>query len=727
MRFDREQLRYIKCDTANNIIVGNPGSGKTTALVERIQFLTTEREYPPRSQLVMTFFKPTQQNLLHKLGSVFGNDLARQQVRTVHSICYALTAGNGCRDVSTLLVRALGTDENVYRDYFSTVTHVYIDEAQILDDLMVDFIERLRSVCCWLSIDVLGDPAQNCWRRVACERDEFMVGYRGHRYELVKNYRSARKIVEFCNLTHPFQGLEPMQAVQETDGTVDLCVGNRCQQFDHFHKVLCNLDVSDTIAIICACRHATPGMTTHLCCQDIANFLWKVGTHDFELWYDETKSKNESSSTGKRCDGHIVITTIHGSLGREFDHVMVFAYHHATNKRKPTREDHYHHSKMFHIARSRARKSLTLFAGDDRELFVTPPAAFSMMRHFGCSPKLVNTTKDCFAKIRNDEEDITHVAMGRLNEMDPARLAKIQDLFQISYDRHSIWPSPELELPDYEQLCTLYGRFAEAMVNLGSGQSPEHHSLVQFTAAGTLVISNGHRPEARYIVQQLDLVNSYMTVTTSRLRQLAQHVEKRLLDAKRGRFFQAVLTLVSDEILQHCDHGQTTVTLHFEHPNIWCELDELRRHVQQELTPATVFRTCLFWWQYENQSAWRMDKDYSEHLNALSPFFRLWMDLGKRYRTAALQVPCLLVHEKFPSHRIIGAADAVIDQHVVEWKFARAGLTETNRLQLALYAFTLSLSGQPVTASLGNLFTGEIQTIRYKQVDLEALFECCFL
>ena len=221
MRYDDRQLAYIRCSSRNNIVIGNPGSGKTTALQGRLEYML--RSHPVESQFVLTFYKSTQEYLEVRLQEIFGVH-TRQQVRTVHSVCYALVDSI---DVSTAIVRALRLDDDAFVSFFKNVRNVYIDEAQTLDEHMMDFVQKLKRICHWLSVDVLGDAAQNCRTEVTCQEEEFMLQYLHSGtvvYELVNNYRSASKIVNFCVETHPFVGLMPMRATRNEHGAVELWI-----------------------------------------------------------------------------------------------------------------------------------------------------------------------------------------------------------------------------------------------------------------------------------------------------------------------------------------------------------------------------------------------------------------------------------------------------------------------------------------------------------------------
>ena len=733
MRYDDQQLAYIRCTTTNNVVIGNPGSGKTTALKGRLDYML--QSHPVESQFVLTFYKSTQEYLEVRLQNIFGAH-TRQQVRTVHSVCYALVAN---MDVSTAIVRALRLNDDAFLAFFKNVRNVYIDEAQTLDQYMMDFVQKLKRVCHWVSVDVLGDAAQNCRTEVASQDEEFMLQYtHGNVYELVNNYRSATEIVNFCVETHPFKGLTAMRATRTDKGVVELFVGDQGRQLNHLHTKLLAIPHNQTVGIICACRHAHPGMPTHICCQDVANFLHHCGI-PFNVWYDETRSRSDFS-TVRREEGHIVITTIHGSLGREFDHAFVFSYHHKTNKRVPTHAQHYHHQKLFHIARSRAIRALYMFAGHDMDLFITSESAMSHVTLTGGQPpKLIkNLHQKSVFKPQEENEKVQMLAFGSLGTLDPARLMKLQDLFRMSYNSTSEWDTPGPHpscLPEYGQLKTLYGLFAENIVYSGNGCCPEQQALQHFTNGSTIVIPNGERDEVQHVMKELNLISSRMRVTRLHLQSLHEKsirlyksnaAQKR---RKRATFYKKVGELLEDILSQS---EEKCVTLHFEHPNIWHDAAKLREWANAPLSEETVFNICLFWWQYENHAAWRMETDYTKHLKSLEALIPNWLALGQKWNGHS-QVPCLLTHPSFPDHKLMGQADTVItgdDKNppiVIEWKFATAGLTTNHRLQLALYTHTMNQNSNEVHKSLlGNLYTGEIQEVFFEFVTCDNLFNACF-
>lgn len=729
MKFDTEQKRYIECNTKNNVVFGPPGSGKSTTLKGRIKHLLSAG-CKVESQLVMTFYVTTKENLTSLLEDVFGSS-TKYQVRTVHSICYRLL---DVKDVSTSIVRALRVPSVRFSAHFSNISHIYIDEGQLLDVTAIDFVKKIRFCCPWISVDLIGDPAQNCRTEVDCEEDEFMVQYTGARYELVNNYRSCSDIVRFCNLTHPFNQMKPMIATKNEKGDVKLFVGTRGEQLQGFVRMLTSLPANETKCILCSCRHPHIGMSTHLCCQDLANHLNDIGV-SFTIWYDENKSRSEFSSA-RRPDAPVVISTIQGSLGREFDHVFQFSYHHRLNKKIPTKKQHYHNTKLCNIARSRAKVSFTMFCGSEMEMFMTRQDALEIVSLASSTrPKTIKNVhkRGVFADDDSESEDAAVVKLGSLNSIPPERLMRMQDIFGIHVvEKSNMWSNRFVVLPNYDEMCTLYGKFAESMVCLFSTQTfPDRDALLEFTQGGTIVVKDGDREEAQYVLKELNLIERRMGIMRHHLNRLYDKVvrlQKSNTTRKRNKFarFYSNVKGILESILSQASDGK--VSLHFENKNIWCDIPELLLLAKSEQTPTTVFNICLFWWQYENQSAWRMFQDYSPHISSLSWHIDEWKKIGTSY-SFECQFPVILTNDKFGGKKIMGAADCVLldPPTIFEWKFSPGGFSNVNRLQLALYSHALEQNTNiTYKAVLGNLYTGEMETIEYNFAPSDDIFEVFF-
>lgn len=727
MLYDEDQLSYINCKTKNNVVVGNPGSGKSTALKGRINHLIYNG-CKISSQLVMTFYLTTKENLTMKLKDVFGNE-TKHQVRTVHSICYNMLSEQS-KDVTTAIVRVLRIPADMFTRHFKDISHVYIDEGQLLDSTAIDLVKKIRTCCPWISVDLIGDPAQNCKTEVNDESEEFMIQYNGPKYELVNNYRSVSEIVDFCNEAHPFNIRKPMKSKHEGTGAVNMFCGSREEQFKHLSDILNSLPKHESKVIMCACRHPHPQMKTHVCCQDVANLLHEMNI-EFSIWYDENKSKSEFSSV-RREESNLVISTIQGTLGREFDHGIQFSYHHRLNKRTPTRKQHYHNTKLNNIARSRARYTFTMLCGPDMDMFMTCEKALKLVNITGKRPKIITNTfkKGVFAEEEEEDENRV-IKLGSLNTTDPVILMKVQDLFSIkTTDKHNLWSIETQKFPDYDFLCTLYGKFAENCIyNFSCGSFPDKDALQTFTQGNTILVNDGESEEAQYIIKELNLIERRMSIAcyhVEELKKKAMRLYKSNITQKkmkRARFFSSVIDVI-DFILEKANGER--ISIHFKNRNIWCDMDILNDMMKHESTPIVIFNVSLFWWQYENQAAWRMSRDYSAHLQALSEHINAWKSFASNTKLD-YQTLVVLLNNKFCNKKIVGAADGISEETLFEFKFSPSGTSNIHRLQAVLYSYALNQNTNVnYNTKVINLCTGEIESLNYDFVLSDDLFQTLF-
>lgn len=720
-QLDTEQAAYAHATTSNNVVCGCPGSGKTTALVARVRHRVATG-LPLCSQLVLTFFKATQTNLTARLADVFGDSTSRC-VRTVHSVCWDIM--RGCEtepnDLATLISRALRT--GVIGEWFTGVRDVYVDEAQVLNRSMMEFVDAIRRDCPWVSVDLLGDPAQNIWTRVRDARDEFMARYAGSRYQLRTNYRSSPQIVAFCESQRPAGAEAQMVATAEDGDTPTLFVGDRQQQLRRLLDALRATPPGQTAAVLCANRHGTGRLPAHLCCQDIVNYLETASPPvRYVACFDETKSRGEAGCPAWTVAAHadpdtVTVSTIHGALGREFDHVHVVAYHFRADKRVPTLEDHYHHQKLFHVAASRARRSLALYSAPSMHVF---PLRAPPLERVGRPVKELPTPVALDSCRREGSHDTPPVPWGSLAaHLEEARLMRVNDLYARAHaGLGSVFEPPGGELVEHDELATLYGTFAETVVCAALGTAPQVTALRQLLHDVVVVPPGGaaaHLQTARTNAGLLDASD------VRRLR--GRWAARRRRDDKWRRVLDELLCIETA-----CDGVGPTARVYVQTDGRWFERDRLVEWAAAAPAPDALWMVSLFWYQFENDAAFRMRRCYDAHLRALEPYVRAWTRYGTTLSGAAVQVRCAVSCPGYETARVLGCADLVHENTVIELKLARRGLSPIHRVQALGYTQFLQVE-TPVRlrTRLVNLYTGETEDLcQQPAVSTEALFAALF-
>lgn len=731
------QRAYVTSKHRDHVVIGNPGTGKTTAMIERIRWLTLSN--PGTNIMVITLFRGTCATISKRLGGVLMNI----HVRTFHSIAASILVRGGTEvaGIGTLIVQALHEPDDSIASYFRTVGHIFVDEAQTLSRTMTSFLARIRSACATdehrsqpIAIDIIGDPNQ----AIVPDCDgAYMLGLRSshHLIQLVCNYRSAPAIVRFCNADRPYRDeLDDMTPARSGHATIRMHSGSGQQQCDTLMALLLD-DVRSgrSAGILCPFRHSTPGMADFISCQHIRNVLETnqiVRAAGIRTTYDEGAATLHSSGgcTGLHDDeaAAITVSTIHGSLGHEYDSVYLMSFHHRTHKRIPTRDDHAIHAKMWHVAKSRARDALHIFCSNTRKAFFLSHAARAML-HPHSAPHNSYASKaeiqfrdsddDGGCEMRTDRairwSDHCHMRSDRdivVHTLLDVRASLAPTAFRVP---STIADGRDVLLPEWAELRTLYGTFAESIVA---------NEIVNTPAAVTQLLS---MCDSHARIEDDD--STTLLMKCLRLRENRMCTTHRDLIRVRERASMQIACVASTHtaarwggVLQHLARlipvaaSRAHIHVHIASPGRWFVPIEAR-HVAQAASGKTgrieaMWRVCLFWWQYENEAAYRWCRTYDGHLRAIAPFIPIWRAYGKslRSRGAHVQVWC-----EWPSLRrcgthVRGVADVVVGDEVVELKLSSGGLTQSHAMQVAGYAHMLSeVRGRQHAASVVNLFTGE--------------------
>ena len=365
-------------------------------------------------------------------------------------------------------------------------------------------------------------------------------------------------------------------------------------------------------------------------------------------------------------------------------------------------------------------------------MFMTCDSAMKLVNLTGTKPKVIkNTFKKGVFSEEEVEEDNQIIKLGSLNSIEPAKLMHVQDMFSITtLEKYSLWNIGSRQFPDYDVLCTLYGKFAENCIYFfSSGSFPDKDALERFIKGNTVLVKDGESEEAQYIIKALNLVERRMSITSRHVEDLKKKVlrlyksnitQKKM---KRARFFSSVIDVI-DFILSETKGERLSV--HFENRNIWCDRKILNDLMEKETTADVIFNISLFWWQYENQAAWRMTRDYLPHLEALGAHINAWQVFGSSLKLE-YQTPVVLMNNKFCDKKIMGAVDSISEETLFEWKFSPSGISSIHRLQAILYSYALNQNTSvEYTTKVINLCTGEVETLTHKFVLSDDLFGIFF-
>ena len=199
------QLEIIKDQDHQYIVVAaGPGSGKTRVLVHKLASLLLAEDVKHEQLLMLTFSRGAATEFKKRLIGLVGNAANFIEIKTFHSYCFDLLGRTGNLSQSeTILSSAI---EKIKAGEIEqsriTKTVLVIDEAQDMSAKEFELVKTLMEQNEEMRVILVGDDDQNIYEfRHSNSRfmKDLITEQGAEKYELVKNYRSRKNIVEFAN------------------------------------------------------------------------------------------------------------------------------------------------------------------------------------------------------------------------------------------------------------------------------------------------------------------------------------------------------------------------------------------------------------------------------------------------------------------------------------------------------------------------------------------------
>ncbi|MBR7084902.1 MAG: RecQ family ATP-dependent DNA helicase, partial [Oscillospiraceae bacterium] len=226
------QKKIIEDNTSKYIVVSAaPGSGKTKVLVHKLASLLLLEDVKHEQLLMLTFSRAAATEFRNRLKELIGNAVPFVEIKTFHSYCFDLLGKIG----------NIQDSENIVKDAVQMInsgevepgriakTVLVIDEAQDMDENEFALIEALMNKNEEIHVIAVGDDDQNIYQFRGSDSKYFyslITKYHAVQYDLLENYRSDRKIIDFANkfvksLSNRMKK-QPVLAVSQSKGTVKL-------------------------------------------------------------------------------------------------------------------------------------------------------------------------------------------------------------------------------------------------------------------------------------------------------------------------------------------------------------------------------------------------------------------------------------------------------------------------------------------------------------------------
>lgn len=215
------------------MVAAGPGSGKTRVLVHKLASLMLLEDVKHEQLLMLTFSRSAAIDFKEKLHKLIGSAASFLTAKTFHSYAFDLLGTMGDLDKAGSAVEMAVEKIKEGEIEHSKITKkvLVIDEAQDMDEHQFALVQALIEENEDMRVIAVGDDDQNIFEGVhqkagskSVDLNRFMDLYKAKKYELVENYRSIKKVVDFSNafvqdIPNRLK-VNPIRAVNDGEGAV---------------------------------------------------------------------------------------------------------------------------------------------------------------------------------------------------------------------------------------------------------------------------------------------------------------------------------------------------------------------------------------------------------------------------------------------------------------------------------------------------------------------------
>jgi len=353
-----QQLKVINAPLSSNLsIIACAGSGKTTTLINRIEYLV--KNVHPTSIILTTFTRDAAKDMTKKLEKKLGKEngvyVGTMDSLSLYFLRHYDELDDGMQNVGEYALHFLNflRHSDKRKIFFSGKKYLFVDEFQDINKLQFEIINEFYKNN--IIIIGVGDDAQNIYTFRGSDV-KYIVNFRkffdkSEQFMLTHNFRSTKEIIEVAN-----ECIEKAKfCIPKKMIALDNYIGekpeirfflNQDDQADFIlNKIyqLHKLFPYEEICILCPINH----------------MLFKLEEKALinKIPINIIDNKNDVGFSGIK-KGRITMCTIHKSKGLEWDVVFVIGMNDELFPAEKDLEKVEEARRLFYVATTRARKLL---------------------------------------------------------------------------------------------------------------------------------------------------------------------------------------------------------------------------------------------------------------------------------------------------------------------------------------------------------------------------------
>ncbi|AYV78034.1 MAG: UvrD/REP helicase family protein [Edafosvirus sp.] len=643
--YNEEQIQFIESKLINSKLYGVPGGGKTQSIIGKIVHHYENNDFKNTNEyIILTFSRRARNDFLRK-GKKYRVSRKKlfntKNIRTIHSLTGSIVSSMINRNSSSLeTIVIVATDIIQNNDKkklmeikcLNNLKAIFVDESQDISDTQNEFITTLCDKLNCIKI-MVGDANQTIYQ-FQNGSDQYLLNYNADTYNLKKNYRSTKQIIEFSNHFRPWKDIT-IKIEPGTDnigpkpiifiGTIDEIKDDIINEIQLYEKDGNNLENIAIIGPVKRCKPNDDGTYTNIGLSLATNEL-KKNNIKFIKHYSDTSDDGKSSGE-QTCDSefgeihikknYVNVITCHGSKGLEFKKVLLLNFHFTTFGRRPTLKEYNIFKYLWYVGITRACTHLKIYILKDKDkkgkwihripfpaLLTCPSDLYEMQGeklHFNHDITYEEEKKQ-------DHYNTTEV----LKKMDDRQFKKLEDLIKFDIEVQELYDAQKIDtVVNGDKIEALLGIFVENVFeyfykrNLNQDISEVYKLRKKLDSL--IYIPNKYRSgyqnlKERYL-QQIINVNS--------LNVLATH--KNEFSRREKKFYNWICKKVNNDLNKE-------IYLVMENDIIYQNRDELLKICQtissndnnELLMIENIFKLSLYIYQMDTENAYLWTLTYKD-------------------------------------------------------------------------------------------------------------------
>ena len=443
---DDQQLSIYHYDYHNNpalCIIAGAGSGKTSTIIRKIVKMIKE-DCDPSNFYITTFTRNAANMLKTKMKEHVDEETVNDMnIGTFHHLAYKFLEKYDKLNYNT----ATSFDKMLFDyyqliqtdDYIKNENHqyIFIDEYQDINEIQYKIIKHLYQTYKTFLV-VIGDDQQNIYTFRGSSIEyilKFKDEFEGEILKLETNYRCYPNIVTVSNylLEYNHNKIDKIFKSPISKSNIKTKIKlNIRDDIDHLFFYLYDLIKDDhhnlsKYAIISRYK------------QRLNTLEYKFSKHKIPTLYLESVTDNIKRQNDQTQHNRITLTTIHGTKGLEYEHVIFLDFCYTTTKKKV---DISEERRLYYVAITRAIDNLDI-------IIFGKPSAFLIEIFQKASDNLtlfnnfdIEFIKNYEMNSLNDNDDHRYISVSEyvkhVNWFDLIKLDDIIKIIDISYEEKNI-------------------------------------------------------------------------------------------------------------------------------------------------------------------------------------------------------------------------------------------------------------------------------------------------